>query len=223
MTMKYAGPVCGRSFTPALPGDSLTGIQSGTMRYRYRDRALWKNPFDLALYLRLLGQLRPQTVIEIGTAEGGSAVWFADMMTVLGVGGRVVTVDCRPPVGLADPRIEVLEGDATDLGSTLTSARLAGLPKPWLVVEDSAHTFDVSLAVLRFFDPALAPGDYIVVEDGIVRALPGEQYLAYEDGPSRAIEAFLHERGANYSIDTDICDYYGFNVTYAPNGWLKRT
>ena len=105
MTMQHAAPVSGRSFTPALPGDALTGIQAGTMRYRYRERALLKNPFDLALYLRLLGQLRPQTVIEVGSAEGGSAM----------------------------------------------------------------------------------------------------------------------ERGRDYAIDTDICDYSGFNVTYAPNGWLKRT
>jgi cephalosporin hydroxylase len=193
------------------------------MRYRYRDRALLKNPFDLALYLRLLGQLRPQTVIEVGTAEGGSAVWFADMLTVLGIGGRVVTVDRQPPAGLDDPRIDVIAGDAVNLRAALTDAVLAVLPRPWLVVEDSAHTFDVSLAVLRFFDPVLTPGDYIVVEDGVVRALPGEQYLAYEDGPSRAIEAFLRERSRDYAIDTDICDYYGFNVTYAPNGWLKRT
>jgi cephalosporin hydroxylase len=223
MTMTYAGPISGRSFTPALPGDALTGIQSGTMRYRYRDRALLKNPFDLALYLRLLGQLRPKTVIEVGTAEGGSAVWFADMLTVLGVEGRVVTVDRQPPTDLHDSRIDVLSGDATDLGGVLSGARLATLPKPWLVVEDSAHTFDVSLAVLRFFDRTLVAGDYIVVEDGVVRALPGEQYLAYEDGPSRAIEAFLQERGQDYAIDTDICDYYGFNATYAPNGWLTRT
>ncbi len=218
----YAGPVSGRSFSPSLPGEILSRIQDGTMRYRYRDRALYKNPFDLALYLRLLGQLRPRSVLEIGTAEGGSALWFADMITVLGIDGRVLTIDRKACAALDDSRITVLAGDAADLGSVLPDSLLSTLPRPWLVVEDSAHTCEVSLAVLRFFDRYLQPGDYVVIEDGVVRGLPGEQYLKYLDGPSRAIESFLMTRADDYEIDTESCDYYGFNVTYCPNGWLKR-
>lgn len=220
--MPYAPPIAGRPFSPGLPPEVLAQIQSGTMRYRYRDRALYKSPFDLALYLRLLGQLRPATVVEIGMAEGGSALWFADMMTVLGIDGQVVTVDENPRLALEDPRIHVLVGDAAALESVLPQKFLANLPRPWLIMEDSAHTFDVSLAVLRFFDRFVGTGDYIVIEDGVVRGLPGEQYLRYEDGPSRAIEAFLAVRGADYEIDVEICDYYGFNFTYNPNGWLRR-
>ncbi len=218
----YAGPVSGRSFSPNVPGEILSRIQDGTMRYRYRDRALYKNPFDLALYLRLIGQLRPRSVLEIGTAEGGSALWFADMMTALGIDGRVLTIDRKACGTLEDPRITVLVGEGTDLGSALPGSLLATLPRPWLVVEDSAHTYEVSLAVLLFFDRYLHPGDYIVIEDGVLRGLPGEQYLKYLDGPSRAIESFLMIRAADYEIDTESCDYYGFNVTYCPNGWLKR-
>jgi cephalosporin hydroxylase len=155
-------------------------------------------------------------------AEGGSALWFADMQTALGIDGRVVTVDQRPRLPLDDPRIEVVVGEMTRLTGCLSSAVLAALPRPWLVIEDTAHTFDVSLAVLRFFDGWLQPGDYIVIEDGVVRGLPGPQYLAYEDGPSRAIEAFLAERGDDYDIDVETCDWFGANVTYAPNGWLRR-
>jgi hypothetical protein len=44
----------------------LMKIQQGTMAYRYRSLPLQKNPFDLALYLRLLDQARPRTLIELG-------------------------------------------------------------------------------------------------------------------------------------------------------------
>jgi cephalosporin hydroxylase len=176
----------------------------------------------MALYLRLLGTLRPGSVLEIGTAEGGSALWFADMMTTLGIAGRVITIDCKQRGDLNDPRITALAGDATDLGTVLSEPFLAGLPRPWLVMEDSAHMYETSLAVLQFFDSYLTSGDYIVIEGGNVRGLPGEQYRRYLDGPSRAIEAFLSSRGSDYQIDTDCCDYYGFNVTYCPNGWLRR-
>jgi cephalosporin hydroxylase len=217
-----ARPVFGRSFSPNLPAEVLNGVQSGTLRYRYRDRALLKSPFDLALYLHLLGKLRPRTVIEVGTVEGGGALWLADMLTVLGIEGQVVTLDRQMRASVEDRRITALTADGLDLGSVLRESFLRSLPRPWLVIDDSAHTFEVSLAILSFFDDKLAPGDYIVIEDGVVRGLPGEQYRRYLDGPSRAVEAFLSTRGAAYEIDTELCDFYGFNVTYCPNAWLRR-
>ena len=217
-----ARPVLGRSFSPSLPAEVLSAIQSGTLRYRYRDRALRKSPFDLALYLRLLSKLRPRTIIAVGSAEGGSALWLADMLTALGIEGRVIALDDEPQQPTASRRITTLMAKAADLGVALQESFLQTLQRPWLVIDDSAHTFEVSLAVLSFFDAKLAHGDYMVIEGGVVRGLPGEQYRRYMDGPSRAIEAFLSTRGDTYEIDSELCDFYGFNVTYNPNAWLRR-
>lgn len=52
---------------------TMRNIQDGTFRYKYKGRALLKNPFDLALYVRLIEQVRPGTIIEIGSYNGGSA------------------------------------------------------------------------------------------------------------------------------------------------------
>ena len=208
-------------FRPISPAEVLHGIQSGTLRYRYRNRALLKSPFDLPLYLRLLGRLSPRTVIEVGTFEGGSALWFADMLTVLGIDGRVVTIDSRGTQAIEDPRITSLTENGLDLGSVLSERFLRELPRPWLVIDDSAHTFEVTLAILAFFDDKLTGGDYIAVEGRPAR-ITREQYRRYLDGPSRAIEAFLATRSDRYEIDTDLCDFYGFNVTYNPNAWLRR-
>jgi cephalosporin hydroxylase len=219
-----AGDVAGRTFSSSVPAEALSGIQQGVLRQTYRGRAFYKSPFDLSLYRQLFEKLRPQTVIEIGTADGGGALWFADTMSGLGIAGRVVTIDRQgPPPGFSDARITTLVGEGQTLEDVLSATLLAALPKPWVVVEDSAHVYEVSRAVLEFFDRYLAPGDYLVVEDGIVRSLPGEQYRKYCDGPSRAIETFLRDRGANYAIDTALCDHFGYNVTYNPNAWLRRT
>src|SRR5205823_2568041 len=99
---------------------------------------------------------------------------------------------------------------------------LAPLQHPWLVVEDSAHLFEVTLAVLEFFDAHLDRDDYIVVEDGVVAFLPGEIYRRYEQGPNRAVEQFLLRNSDAYEIDRSLCDFYGYNATYNPNGWLRR-
>jgi cephalosporin hydroxylase len=76
---------------------------------------------------------------------------------------------------------------------------------------------------LRFFHPHLKSGDYIVIEDGVVGALPSEEYRRYEDGPNRvAVRDFLAECANCFVIDTDLCDFYGHNVTYNPNAWLRK-
>lgn len=89
-------------------------------------------------------------------------------------------------------------------------------------MDDSAHTIEVSLAVLRFFEPYPQERDYIVIEDGVLRGLTDDHYLKCQDGPLRAIEAFLSERRDAYEIDTALCDFYGFNATCNPNEWLNK-
>lgn len=216
------GSVCGRPFKSSLPSSVLAGIQAGTLKNTYRGRRFLKNPFDVVLYLRLLDRLRPRTVIEIGTHQGGSALWFADMLDAMNISSTVISVDRQPPTNLVDGRISFRSGDAISLESTLEAESLTKLSHPWLVIEDSAHTFPVCLAVLRFFDQYLAQGDYIVIEDGIVADLPGKVYENYANGPNRAVAAFLSERSNDYAIDTELCDHFGYNATYNPNGWLRR-
>jgi cephalosporin hydroxylase len=211
-----------RDFSSTVPSPVLDGIQGGVMRSVYRGVPFLKSPFDIGLYLQLLSRLRPRTIIEIGCRFGGSALWFADMMAAHGVTPRVITVDLDPQMPYEDPRIHVLVGDAADLGACLPPELLTKAPRPWLVIEDSSHFYHHSLAVLEFFHPLLKPGDYIVVEDGVVAHLPGEQYIQYENGPNRAVADFLAREGAGYRLDTELCDFYGRNATYNPNGWLQR-
>ena len=213
----------GRTFDSAAPPELLQGVQNGVLRSTYRGVPFLKSPFDIGIYLQLLSGLQPRTVIEIGTKHGGSALWFADMLSAAGVETpQVVSVDIKPLAQFVDPRITFLEGDAADLGAVLTDERLRLLPHPWIVVEDSSHFYADSLAVLRFFDRHLAPGDYIVVEDGVVAQLPRPAYRRYDNGPNRAVHDFLEATGDAYRIDAALCDFYGPNLTYNPNGFLEK-
>lgn len=200
----------------------LTSVQAGVFRTTYRGVRFWKSPFDVVLYLQVLGTLRPRSVIEIGSKFGGSALWFADMISAAGETPRVVSVDLKPPTASNDERISFLAGDALNLGAVLTEEVLAALPRPWLVTEDSAHVEATCTSVLDFFEPRMQSGEYIVIEDGIVADLPDKKYLAYDNGPNRAVAAFLARTQGRYEIDTALCDHFGRNFTYNPNGWLKR-
>lgn len=213
----------GRSFATAVPAELLGTIQAGVLRSVYRGVPFLKSPFDIGIYLQLLTRVAPKSVIEIGTKHGGSALWFADMLSAAGVPTpRVVSVDIKPIAQFTDPRILFMEGDASDLSPVLTPSLLHSLPRPWLVVEDSSHFYAHSLAALRFFHAHLQPGDCIAVEDGVVAHLAQPVYRQYENGPNRAVHDFLRETGNAYRIDAGLCDFYGPNATYNPNGYLLR-
>lgn len=193
------------------------------MRTQYRGVPFFKSPFDISIYLQLLGQLAPRTVIEIGTKFGGSALWFADMLTAQGIrDARVLSVDIEPLAKFEDPRISFLKGDASRLQDILPASLLQTCPHPWLVIEDSSHHYEHSHAVLEYFDAYLQSGDYIVVEDGVVAQLTANHYRQYDNGPNRAVADFLVKRNASYAIDEALCDMFGHNATYNPNGWLRR-
>jgi cephalosporin hydroxylase len=70
-----------RSFASAIPSEVWDSVQHGTMRTLYRGVPFYKSPFDIALYLQLIGRVRPSTIIEVGTKYGGSALWFAGLRT----------------------------------------------------------------------------------------------------------------------------------------------
>ena len=219
--MRKAYSARGRDFAVALPPATLEGIQSGTLRTRYKGRAFYKNPFDVLNYMRVLDELRPRTIIEIGTAEGGSAVWFRDQCVALGLDTKIYSFDISPPQDLDEDMIVLGRVDAYKIGQTLPADTFAALPHPWLIIEDSAHTYAATLSVLRYFDRLVEPGDYVVIEDGVVADLPEDEYGSFEDGPNRAVMELLESAYSNYDIDEDTCDFYGHNVTYCPNAWLR--
>jgi cephalosporin hydroxylase len=204
----------------ALPYPLLMSIQQGTMDYRYRSIPTLKNPFDIAIYSLLLDEVRPRTLIEIGSHKGGSALWFADMGANLGLSMHVYSVDLAKVTAVNHPSVTFVEGDARKLGDTFADQFLADLPRPWLVVEDADHQYQTTLEVLRFFDHRLVAGEYLVVEDGII----SDMLLAdrYAGGPARAIDEFVRASDGRYATDRRYCDYFGHNVTWNADGYLRR-
>lgn len=208
-------------FSTVFTAEFLQGYQSGVMKYRYKGILCNKSPLDMAIYLHLLWKVRPSTVIEIGYKQGGSAVWFADVTQVMGIGSRIVGVDLIVPDTVINDRITLLQGNAESLELCLTDDFLTTLPRPWLVIEDSAHTYSGCLAALKFFGARLSPGEYLVIEDGILNDLGLSD--KYQGGPNRAIECYMKENPGQFSVDRECCDMFGRNATYNPNGYLVKT
>lgn len=200
---------------------TIKSLQRGIMNWSYRGRPTWKSPLDLALYLDVLWEVRPRSVVEFGSNRGGSALWFADQLTSFGVeGAHVWSLDINPVTDLDDPRISFGFCDVAEPAAHLGLADLKALPRPLLVIDDASHMAGHVLAVLRFVDQALAPGDYLIVEDGVLTHLGWND--DYDGGPLAALKSFMAEAGERYEIDRARCDFFGRNVTWNPEGYLRR-
>lgn len=208
-----------RNWRTALPRETLLSIQNALHNYTYRGVPMLKNPFDMALYPLLLWNVKPRSLIEIGSKSGGSALWFGDLLEAFDTHGHVYSLDIVPVKDVSHPRVSFAEADGRNLGATLTGEFLQAMPRPWLVIEDADHTYATSLAVLNFFSSWLHPGEYIVVEDGIISDL--SENPDYISEPHQAIKEFL---GMNpeFEIDAQYCDFFGYNLTWNTNGFLRK-
>jgi cephalosporin hydroxylase len=204
-------------------------------RETYMGVPLLKLSEDLRVYEHLLWQARPNVVIEIGTAGGGSALWFRDRLRTLAAYGRiegaprVVSVDrmigpARDLLARADPdhaaTITMLEADITDPQLPAEVERHIPAGARCLVVEDSAHVYATTIAALRGFARFVEPGGWFVVEDGCVDV---EELRVSDDWPRGvipAIDDFLASPdGAGFRRRRDL-ELYG--LTCHRDGYLQR-
>lgn len=176
----------------------------------------FKNPLDFWVYQEMLYELRPDVIIEIGNYYGGSTLALAHVCDQLGH-GQVIGLDIIhtriPDIVRQHPRITLIEGDACALIERVES--LFPADANVLVIEDSSHTYDNTLNVLRAYNRLIKPGGYLIVEDGICHHGLDE---GPAPGPYEAIETFMQETTA-FSIDRS---RENFLLTWNPKGFLKR-
>lgn len=201
----------------------------------YAGVPLAKFPEDLRAYEHLLWLDAPDTVIEIGTYAGASALWFRDRLRMLRAYGRI---DREPRVISLDidqsqardlvPRVDAdyereitfVEGDVCTQAAVDAVGRLIAPGARCFVIEDSAHTYETTAAALRGFARFVPPGGFLVVEDGCVdiEAMRIADY--WPRGVLPALDEWLASpAGAEFVVRRDL-ELYG--VSCHPRGFLQR-
>jgi len=175
-----------------------------------------KNPLDFWVYQELICQLRPDVILEIGNRCGGGTLALAHLCDALGK-GKIIGLDITHKL-LADaarqhPRITWIEGDAC--ASYERVIELIDENDQVLIIEDSAHTYENTLNVLRTYSPLVKPGGYFIVEDGICHH---GLDLGPQPGPYEACETFIAEN-PGFEIDRG---KENFLITWNPKGFLRR-
>jgi cephalosporin hydroxylase len=171
----------------------------------WKGMTLFKTAYDLVIYQMLLWELKPKTIIEIGSGSGASAAWMSDLMDTYAGECQILSVDIRPPL-VQCRNVTFLAGDCNRVSEALPAGRLRALPHPWVLIED-AHV-NVG-GVLRYFDDFTLPGDYLLVEDSLTK--------------QSVLRTFMEERRGYYEVDTHYCDFFGRNVTCCHDSIFRRT
>lgn len=178
-----------------------------------------KNPFDLFQYQEIISQQRPEFIIECGAYLGGSTLYFAHLLDLVG-SGTVVSIElanCWESRVLAHPRVRALAGSSVDPQIVSRVRQLVPPGASCFVILDSDHRAEHVLAELRVYREFVQVGNYMVVEDTNINGhpvLPG-----WGPGPFEAVEAFLKEEAA---FVPDGWRERKLFMTFAPSGWLRR-
>lgn len=188
-------------------------IMTGT--YYFGVQAL-KNPLDAWVYQEIIWEQQPDIIVEIGNAYGGSTLMLAHLCDLMGH-GQIIGIDLShihiPAQVTSHPRVTLIEGEAVQVFPQVQS--LIQDKAKVLVIEDSAHTFDNTLNILRCYQELIQPGGYFIVEDGICHH---GLDIGPQPGPYEAIEAFVRE-GTEFEIDRN---REGFLITWNPKGFLRK-
>ena len=202
-----------------------------TYNFTWMGRPAIQLPQDIMAMQELIWTVKPDLVIETGIAHGGSLVFNASMLELVGdPKARVlgIDIDIRPHNRAAieahpmKKRIEMIQGSSI-APETLDQVRAFAkdFHNP-LVILDSNHTHNHVLEELRLYAPLVRVGSYLVVMDTAVNWVSkdavGDRPWGPGNNPMTALDAFLKEND-RFVIESGISDKLG--ITVAPRGFLK--
>jgi cephalosporin hydroxylase len=207
---------------------------SNKARYSYNfswmGRPIIQYPQDIMAMQEIIWEVKPDLIIETGIAHGGSIVYYASLLELIGKGEVLgIDIDIRAhnrkeienhPMF---KRIRMIEGSSVNEDTLKQVRQVAEGKASVLVVLDSNHTHEHVLTELEMYSPLVTKGSYLVVFDTIVELLP-DYYLPDRpwkqgDNPMTALRQFLATH-PEFQIDTNMNDKLLISVS--PDGYLKR-
>ncbi|MCK4816275.1 cephalosporin hydroxylase family protein, partial [bacterium] len=198
--------------------------------FSWMGRPIIQLPQDIVAMQEIIWKVKPDLIIETGIAHGGSILFFASMMEMMGIDGQVLGLDIdirahnfgeiiRHPMY---KRITMIEGSSTDEKIAEKVYEFAKGKKRILVCLDSNHTHEHVLKELKLYAPLVTVGSYCIVFDTVIEDMPKEAHPDRPWGPGNnpktAVWEFL-KHNDRFEIDKSIENK--LLITAALDGYLK--
>jgi cephalosporin hydroxylase len=209
--------------------------ESGKVKYGYNftwlGRPIIQLPQDMIAMQEIIWQARPELIIETGIAHGGSLIFYASMLELIGGNGQVLGIDIdirehnrieieKHPLF---KRIMMLEGSSIDDTIYRHVYDIARKKSRVLIALDSNHTHDHVLKELQLYSHLVTKGSYLVVFDTAIEDMPEGSFpdrpWGKGNNPKTAVWEFLKITD-QFVIDKEI--EHKLLLTVAPDGYLKR-
>ena len=210
-------------------------VESNKSQYSYNfswmGRPIIQYPQDMVAMQEIIWNVKPDLIIETGIAHGGSLIYYASLLELVG-NGEVLGIDIdirehnkkeieKHPMM---KRIKMIQGSSIDEDIVRQVGEIANGKKRIIVCLDSNHTHDHVVKELELYSPFVSLNSYIVVFDTIVEDLP-EGYFSQKrpwgisNNPKTAVHEFLRK---NDQFDIDRSIDKKLLISVAPEGYLKR-
>jgi cephalosporin hydroxylase len=198
--------------------------------FSWLGRPIIQFPQDIIAMQEIVWNVKPDLIVETGIAHGGSLIFYASMLELLGNDGQVLGIDIdirehnrveieKHPMF---KRITMIEGSSTDNKTVQQVYDFAKDKKHIIVALDSKHTYDHVLKELQLYSLLVTKDSYLVVFDTIIEDMPEDFFpdrpWGKGNNPKTAVWEFL-KKTDRFEIDKEIENK--LLITVAPNGYLK--
>jgi cephalosporin hydroxylase len=186
---------------------------------KWKDIEMSKFPTDIYIYQQLVWTSNYDLIVEVGTQRGSSAQFFDNLIkSTNNTNKLVVTIDINP---VPEPQKSILDSLGVvmiigDIKQKSTQQKIVPYikGKNFLVVDDGSHRYKDVMAALNFFQEYQAPGNYMVVEDGITDIMITKKSMNALD----CVDDFLNEN----SDYVRVLDYDPWVVSTTFGGIIKK-
>ncbi len=210
--------------------------QKYSYNFTWLGRPIIQLPEDMLRAQEVIYRARPTVIIETGVAHGGSLIYYASLLKLLG-GRRVIGIDIeiRQQNRRAieeHPMSELIDLIEADSVAPATISQAQALVRPddrVMVFLDSCHLHDHVLKELHAYAPLVSHQSYLVATDGIMRDLhdvPSGDPTWRDDNPVSSVNDFLatNDQFVLEQPEWPFCESeLTRNITYWPSAYLRRT
>lgn len=197
--------------------------------YSWNGEPLLQTPEDLLVIEEIVNKTKPEVIIELGVAWGGSLLFYDTLAKIYPI-KKIIGVDIFIPADLEkrialkkSSKVNLIRGDTCSSETIQSIKKISKQYKSFLIHLDSDHTEEHVLKELNLYSKFINKKNYIIVGDTIVSYIPKQKHRPRNwnknNSPKTALDIFL-KKNKNFKIDKGISNKQ--LLTNNPGGYIYK-